>query len=131
MYITGGVGAAHTNEGFTFPYDLPNETAYAETCASIALVFWAQRMFQLDPDSRYIDVMERALYNGVLSGVSYEGRSSSTPIRSASYPNISPYDRWSDISQHRYYRRSEWFDLPAARPIWRGWWRASAVISIR
>ena len=73
MYITGGLGPAHTNEGFTFAYDLPNETAYAETCASIALVFWAQRMFHLDPDSRYIDVMERALYNGVLSGVSYEG----------------------------------------------------------
>ena len=70
MYITGGLGPAHTNEGFTFAYDLPNETAYAETCASIALVFWAQRMFHLDPDSRYIDVMERALYNGVFSGVS-------------------------------------------------------------
>ncbi|HSS99530.1 MAG TPA: beta-L-arabinofuranosidase domain-containing protein, partial [Terriglobales bacterium] len=73
MYVTGGLGPAHTNEGFTFAYDLPNETAYAETCASIALVFWAQRMFHLDPKSSYIDVMERALYNGVMSGVSYEG----------------------------------------------------------
>ena len=71
MYVTGGLGPAHANEGFTFPYDLPNESAYAETCASISLAFWAKRMFHLDPDSRYIDVIERALYNGILSGVSF------------------------------------------------------------
>lgn len=52
------------NEGFTFGYDLPNETAYAETCASIALVFWAKSMFDIDPDSRYTNVMERSLYMG-------------------------------------------------------------------
>ncbi|MBN1400482.1 MAG: glycoside hydrolase family 127 protein, partial [Anaerolineae bacterium] len=73
MYVTGGIGSAHTGERFTYDYDLPNDLAYAETCAAIGLVFWAQRMLQLDGDSRYADVMERALYNGVLSGVSLDG----------------------------------------------------------
>ena len=73
MYVTGGIGPTHFNEGFTFDYDLPNETAYAETCASIALAQWAHRMFHLDPDSKYIDVLERAIYNGILSGVNLEG----------------------------------------------------------
>jgi DUF1680 family protein len=62
-----------SNEGFTEPYDLPNETAYAETCASVALVFWARRMLHLDLDGAYADVMERSLYNGALSGRSREG----------------------------------------------------------
>lgn len=73
MYLTGGVGPEKSNEGFTFDYDLPNETAYTETCAAIALVFWNHRLLQLDCDGRYADVMERALYNGVLSGVSLDG----------------------------------------------------------
>ena len=73
MYVTGGIGPTHQNEGFTFDYDLPNETAYAETCASIALAQWAHRMFHLDPDSKYINVLERAIYNGILSGVNLEG----------------------------------------------------------
>ena len=74
MYITGGIGSTASYEGFTFDYDLPNETAYAETCANIGLVFWNHRMLQLDCDSKYADVMERALYNGVLSGVSLDGK---------------------------------------------------------
>jgi hypothetical protein len=73
MYITGGIGPSKHNEGFTTPYDLPNETAYAETCAAIGLVLWNHRLLQLDCDSRYADVMERALYNGALSGVSLDG----------------------------------------------------------
>jgi DUF1680 family protein len=73
MYITGGVGSSHAGESFTVDYDLPNESAYAETCAAIGLVFWAQRMLNYDPDNRYADVMERALYNGVMSGVSLDG----------------------------------------------------------
>jgi DUF1680 family protein len=73
MYVTGGLGPEASNEGFTEPYDLPNETAYAETCASVALVFWAQRMLHLDLDGRYADVMELALFNGALSGLSREG----------------------------------------------------------
>ena len=73
LYLTGGIGPSGHNEGFTQPYDLPNETAYAETCAAIGLVFWNHRMLQLDCDRRYADVMERALYNGVISGVSHDG----------------------------------------------------------
>lgn len=75
MYITGGVGSSAANEGFTSDYDLPNPTAYAETCANVGLVFWAHRLLQIGCDGRYADVLERALYNGVLSGVSADGRS--------------------------------------------------------
>lgn len=74
LYITGGLGPSAHNEGFTHAFDLPNESAYAETCAAVALVFWAQRMSQVDPDSRYIDVLETCLYNGTISGVSLDGR---------------------------------------------------------
>ena len=73
MYITAGIGPSASNEGFTQDYDLPNETAYAETCASVALIFWAQRMLHLDGDGRYADVLEAALYNGALSGLSRDG----------------------------------------------------------
>ena len=73
MYVTGGLGPKETNEGFTEPYDLPNETAYAETCASVALIFWAHRMLHLDLDGAYADVMELALYNSALTGLSHEG----------------------------------------------------------
>lgn len=74
MYITGGVGSTHHGEAFSFDYDLPNDTAYAETCASIALVFFCQRMLQLNPSSKYADVMERALYNTCIAGKSLDGR---------------------------------------------------------
>jgi DUF1680 family protein len=74
MYITGGIGSTATGERFTYDYDLPNDLAYAETCAAIGLVFWAHRMVQLEADARYADVMERALYNGVLSGISLDGK---------------------------------------------------------
>ena len=73
MYLTGGIGPSRHNEGFTTDYDLPNETAYAETCAAIGLVFWCHRMLQTTGDGRYANVMERALYNGVISGVSLDG----------------------------------------------------------
>ncbi len=73
MYITGGIGSSAEGEAFTFDYDLPNDRAYAETCASIGLVFWAHRMLRLEVDRKYADVMERALYNGVLSGISLDG----------------------------------------------------------
>jgi len=74
MYVTGGVGAYHHGEAIGGDYDLPNESAYAETCAAIALVFFAHRMLQIDPDRKYADVMERCLYNGTISGVSLDGR---------------------------------------------------------
>ena len=73
MYVTAGLGPSASNEGFTVDYDLPNDTAYAETCASVALIFWAQRMQNLDCDSLYGDILEQALYNGALSGLSKDG----------------------------------------------------------
>lgn len=75
MYITGGIGATHLGEAFSFAYDLPNDTAYAETCASIGMVFFARRMLQLKPDARYANVMERELFNGILSGMALDGKS--------------------------------------------------------
>lgn len=73
MYITGGIGPAHENEGFTRDFDLPNLTAYAETCAAIGLVMWGRRMLERTGHSEYADVIERALYNGILSGISLSG----------------------------------------------------------
>ena len=73
MYITGGIGSSHDNEGFTEDYDLPNLDAYCETCASVGMVLWNQRMNQLTGDSKYIDILERSLYNGALAGISLGG----------------------------------------------------------
>ena len=73
MYITGGIGSSGSNEGFSKDYDLPNKTAYCETCASIGMVLWNNRMNLFSKDAGYIDVMERSMYNGVLSGVSLDG----------------------------------------------------------
>lgn len=73
MYLTGGIGSAGDNEGFSKDYDLPNEDAYCETCASVGMVLWNQRMCQLTGESKYIDVLERSLYNGSLDGLSLSG----------------------------------------------------------
>ena len=61
MYVTGSIGSSQYGEAFTFDYDLPNDTVYAETCAAIGLIFFARRMFEITKDSRYADVMERCL----------------------------------------------------------------------
>lgn len=73
MYITGGIGSSRHNEGFTEDYDLPNLDAYCETCASVGMVLWNQRMNQLTGDSKYVDVLERSMYNGALAGISLTG----------------------------------------------------------
>jgi uncharacterized protein len=73
MYITGGIGPSASNEGFTADYDLPNLTAYAETCAAVGLVFWGQELLEMTGNSEYADIAERALYNGVMSGISMSG----------------------------------------------------------
>ena len=73
LYLTGGIGAKHQGEQFGANYELPNESAYAETCAAIANILWNQRMFLLKGESKYIDVLERSLYNGFLSGMSLQG----------------------------------------------------------
>ena len=101
IYITGGIGPVRENEGFTTDYDLPNETAYAETCAAIGLVLWAHRMLQFECDGRYADVMERALYNGVLSGVSLDGEK---------FFYVNP--RTSMGNHHR----QEWFECACCPP---------------
>ncbi len=74
MYITGGIGSSPIGEAFTTPLDLPSDTAYTETCAAIAMLFFASRMQELEQDSRYADMIERVLYNGLLSGISLDGR---------------------------------------------------------
>ncbi len=111
MYITGGVGSSRLNEGFTADYDLPNESAYAETCASIALIFWMQRMLQFDCDSQYADVMERALYNGFLSGVSLTGDT-------FFYVNPLSVHRSTQFLDGRYYvpERQSWFGCACCPP---------------
>jgi uncharacterized protein len=73
MYITGGIGSSGSNEGFSQDFDLPNENAYCETCASVGMVFWNQRMNALTGDAKYIDILERSLYNGALDGLSLSG----------------------------------------------------------
>lgn len=75
MYVTGSIGGTHVGEAFSHEYDLPGDTAYAETCAAIGLVFFAGRMLQYSSKGKYADVMERVLYNGVLSGMALDGRS--------------------------------------------------------
>jgi DUF1680 family protein len=94
LYLTGGIGASGSNEGFSDSYDLPNMSAYNETCASIANIYWNHRLFLLHGDAKYLDVMERTLYNALLSGVSLEGTR-------FFYPN--PLE---SVGQHE---RSEWF----------------------
>lgn len=74
MYITGGIGSTVHGEAFTFDYDLPNDTMYCETCASIGLIFFARAMMKNEVDSEYADVMERALFNTVISGMSLDGK---------------------------------------------------------
>jgi DUF1680 family protein len=102
MYVTGGIGAWPTWEAFGPPYALPNDTAYAETCAAIANVLWNQRMFLLHGDSKYIDVLERSLYNGALSGISLEGNL-------FFYPNPLYADGKSNFNMGTC-TRQEWFD---------------------
>lgn len=101
LYLTGGLGSAAENEGFTTDHDLPNESAYAETCAAIGLVFWAHRMVQLEGDGRYGDVLEQALYNGVISGVSADGTR-------FFYEN--PLESRGDVT------RKEWFGVACCPP---------------
>jgi uncharacterized protein len=96
LYITGGIGARGKGEAFGGPYELPNMTAYNETCAAIGNDYWNHRLFLLHADAKYIDVMERTLYNGLVSGVSLDGKS-------FFYPNPLESD-----GQHE---RSPWFGV--------------------
>lgn len=73
MYVTGGIGSSKYNEGFTEDYDLPNKEAYCETCAAVGMVFWNHRMNMMSGNAKYVNILERSLYNGTLSGVSLSG----------------------------------------------------------
>lgn len=73
MYLTGGIGSSRDNEGFTTDYNLPNGSAYCETCASVGMAFWNQRMGELTGESQYVDILEKTLYNGALGGISLSG----------------------------------------------------------
>ena len=74
MYITGGIGSTVEGEAFTKEYELPNDMAYAETCASIGLVFFAKQMLKMSKNGKYADAMERELYNGIISGMQLDGK---------------------------------------------------------
>jgi len=101
MYVTGGIGTSNQNEGFTSDYDLPNESAYAETCAAIGLIFWAQRLLQLDCNRRYTDALELALYNSVLSAISSDGQH-------FFYEN--------PLASNGHHHRQPWFVCPCCPP---------------
>jgi uncharacterized protein len=97
MYVTGGIGPSARNEGFTDDYDLPNENAYQETCASAGMVLWNHRMFKLTGDGRYMDLLERSLYNAVLAGVSLEG---------------STFCYATPLTCDSRFQRQPWFEVP-------------------
>jgi DUF1680 family protein len=100
-YVTGGIGASGGNEGFQQPYHLPNMSAYCETCASVGNIMWNQRMFLYDGDSKYMDILERTLYNALLSGVSLSGDR-------FFYSNV-----LESMGQHQ---RSKWFGCACCPP---------------
>ncbi len=101
MYITGGLGPSRNNEGFTTDYDLPNQTAYAETCAAVGLILWCHRMLRYDLDSTYSDVMEQALYNGSISGISLCGNK---------------YFYENPLASNGTHHRVSWFDCSCCPP---------------
>ena len=102
IYITGGIGARHEGESFGDNYELPNLTSYNETCAAIGNIYWNHRMFLLHGEAKYIDVLERTLYNGMISGVSLEGNS-------FFYPNCLESDGKFKFNQGSLTRKA-WFD---------------------
>lgn len=101
MYITGGVGSTAKHEGFTRNYELPNHDAYAETCASVGSVMWNYRMLRLTGNAKYADIMERALYNGVLPGVSLDGKR---------------YFYENPLASNGDHQRQEWFECACCPP---------------
>ncbi|WP_342565789.1 beta-L-arabinofuranosidase domain-containing protein [Paenibacillus sp. FSL R7-0345] len=113
MYVTGGIGSTHHGEAFTFDYDLPNDTVYAETCASIGLIFFAKRMLELAPDAKYADVMERALYNNVLGSMAQDGKH---------YFYVNPLEVWPQAcscnpgKHHVKAERQGWFGCACCPP---------------
>ncbi|QUT16593.1 glycoside hydrolase family 127 protein [Rahnella inusitata] len=113
MYITGSVGSQSSGEAFSSDYDLPNDTAYTETCASIGLMMFANRMLQLEADSRYSDVMERALYNTVLAGMALDGKHFFYVNPLEVHPKSIPFNH---IYDHVKTVRQRWFGCACCPP---------------
>lgn len=113
MYVTGGVGSSPSGERFTFDYDLPNDTVYAETCASIALCFFMRAMLQAEPNAKYADTMETALYNTCIAGMSLDGHN---------FFYVNPLEVWPESShknpEHRHALpvRPKWFGCACCPP---------------
>lgn len=113
MYITGAVGSSRTGEAFTFDYDLPNDTVYGETCASVALAFFAHRMLKANPKSEYADVLEKVLYNGIISGVQLDGQSFFYVNPLEVFPEACEK---SEINRHVKPVRQKWFGCACCPP---------------
>jgi DUF1680 family protein len=113
MYITGGIGSSHYGESFTYDYDLPNDTIYAETCASVGMSFFAKRMFESTKDSKYTDVLERELYNGTISGMSLDGKSFFYVNPLEVVPEASEKDH---LREHVKVERQKWFGCACCPP---------------
>ncbi|MFD3246145.1 glycoside hydrolase family 127 protein [Rahnella aquatilis] len=113
MYITGSIGSQSSGEAFSCDYDLPNDTAYTETCASIGLMMFANRMLQMDADSRYADVMERALYNTVLAGMALDGKHFFYVNPLEVHPKSIPFNH---IYDHVKPVRQRWFGCACCPP---------------
>ena len=112
MYITGGIGATHEGEAFTFDYDLPPERCYTETCAAISLMMTAARLNRISPCAKYGDIVERVLYNGMLAGVSLDG---------TKYFYMNPLEVWPERCEkrqdlHIHAERQGWFGCACCPP---------------
>lgn len=113
IYITGSIGSTAIGEAFTFDYDLPNDTNYSETCASVGLIFFAHRMLQIEAKSCYADIMEKALYNTVLSSISLEGNR---------FFYVNPLEAWPEAcaknpsKHHIKVMRQKWFGVACCPP---------------
>ena len=109
MYITGGVGSSECGERYTGDYDLPNDTVYAESCASVALALFSRRMFQCTGDGKYLDIAEQAIYNTVLGSVSLDGER---------YFYVNPLEVWPDACEKNPSKRH-------VRPVRQGWYQVA------
>ncbi|MBP5454865.1 MAG: glycoside hydrolase family 127 protein, partial [Lachnospiraceae bacterium] len=113
MYITGSIGSSHLGEAFTFDYDLPNDAVYGETCAAIGLAFFAKRMLGISPKREYGDVLEKVLYNGILSGISLDG----TRFFYVNPLEVVPYKNHMDARfRHVKTERQKWFGCACCPP---------------
>jgi DUF1680 family protein len=113
MYITGAIGQSAYGEAFSYEYDLPNDTVYGETCAAIGLAFFARRMLEIVPRAMYADVLEKTLYNGIISGMALDGRAFFYVNPLEALPEASLKDR---LMHHVKIERQKWFPCSCCPP---------------